>query len=79
MKVSFDKFLPILLEILFLEFKLAFDLSAVEGIVGKGKGGIEKRRYSWSSSWCEKQGARLRGEELNSEEDMEVNGLTDGE
>ena len=47
--------------------------------MGKGKGGMEKRRYSWSSSWCEKQRARLRGEELNSEEDMEVNGLRDGE
>ena len=38
-----------------------------------------KRRYTWSSSRCEKQGARLRGEKLNNEEDMEVNGLTDGE
>ena len=38
-----------------------------------------KQRYTSSSSRCEKQGARLRGEKLNNEEDMEVNGLTDGE
>ena len=37
------------------------------------------RRCTWSYSRCEKQIARLRGEKLNNEEDMEVNGLTDGE
>ena len=34
------------------------DLSAVEGIVGKGRGEMGKRRYTWSSSGCEKQGVR---------------------
>ena len=39
------------------------DLSAVEGIAGKGRGEMGKRRYTWSSSGCEKQGVRLtRGE-----------------
>ena len=47
--------------------------------MGKGRGGMGKRRYTWSSSRCEKQGVRLRGEKLNSEEDMELNGLNDGE
>ena len=47
--------------------------------MGKGRGGMGKRRYTWSSSRCEKQGARLRVEKRNNEEDMEVNGLTDGE
>ena len=37
------------------------------------------QRYTWSYSRCEKQIARLCGEKLNNEEDMEVNGLTDGE
>ena len=38
--------------------------------MGKGRGGMGKRRYRWSSSRCEKQGARWRGRKLNDEEDM---------
>ena len=38
--------------------------------MGKGKGGRGKQRYRWSSSRCEKQGARWRGKKLNEEEDM---------
>ena len=36
-----------------------------------------RRRYMWSSSRCEKQGARSCGE-VNNEEDMEVNKLVAG-
>ena len=35
------------------------DLSAVEGIVGKGGWGMGKRRNTWSSSRCEQQGVTI--------------------
>ena len=34
---------------------------------------------TWSCSRCETQGARLHGEKMNNKEDMEMNGLTDGD
>ena len=40
---------------------------------------MEKRRYTWSYIRFEKQRARLHGKKLKNEEDMEVNGLTEGE
>ena len=45
----------------------------------KERGGMGKRRYTWSSSRCEKRRARLCGEKVNNEENMEVNRLMDGE
>ena len=38
----------VLLEIPFLEFKRYSDLSAVEGIVWRGKRGVGRRIYTWS-------------------------------
>ena len=70
-------FCKILLEIPFLEFKRIFRYQCSGGNCTGGEMGM--RRCTWSYSRCEKQIARLRGEKLNNEEDMEVNGLTDGE
>ena len=39
----------------------------------------ERMCIAWSCSRCETQGARLHGEEMNNKEDMEMNGLTDGD
>ena len=53
----------------------------MEGIIGKGeaKKHVERMCTTWSCVGRETQGARLRGEEMNNKEDMEMNGLTDGD
>ena len=43
----------------------------------KGRGEWESEDTHGVYSRCEKQRAHIRGEKLNNEEDMEVNGLTD--
>ena len=55
-------------------------------IIGKGEGERESKEtcgknvyIAWSCSRCETQGARLHWEKMNNKEDMEMNGLTDGD
>ena len=45
---------------------------------GKAKKHVGRMYIIWSCSWCETEGARLRGEKMNNNEKLEMNGLTDG-